>query len=84
MRLTKILSFLSKATKQGRMVASVIQTGLMPVVSHWEEQSAGVCRQPIKPSADNKGNSAPYGLSRESHFPRLHTDERVWRLSEFE
>lgn len=37
----------------------------------------------VQPGPDNMDNSAPYGPSREGHFPPLHTDERVWTRGAF-
>lgn len=61
----------------GRSVLCVTQSGLRPVVSQWDEQSAAMCRQSSPVSPDNMDNSAPYGPSGEGHFPALHTDERA-------
>lgn len=63
--------------KTGRSVLCVTQSGLRPVVSQWDEQSAAMCRQSSPVSPDNMDNSAPYGPSGEGHFPALHTDERA-------
>lgn len=54
-------------------VLCVTQSGLRPVVSQWDEQSAAMCRQTVQAGPDNMDNSAPYGPSREGHFQRLHT-----------